>query len=170
MLRSEGGLWGVWVRDPLALDRLGALDEASSLGDRARVKNVVIELGSPAAEMLSWSAAARGAAADALHAAMEWAGKTRLTVCLKPQATHVISDVPSTLAALRAHPALRLALEPAALLTDSMLAHRAQHLERMKHAFAQHPQVACLIVRGPEDAGDGEGFSAAKVWLEPAAG
>lgn len=151
MLRSEGGPWGVWVRTPLGLDGLGFLDEARAMGESAGVKNLVFELGPPGDGVLSWSAAARGAATEMIHAALEWSGTTGCTVCLRPEANHLISDVPSTLAALRAHPNLRLALDPAALLTESMLVHRAQHMERARHAFGQHPQVACVMVNNAKE-------------------
>ncbi len=164
MLRSEGGPWGVWVRTPVGLHGLGVLDEARALGDRAGVKNLVFELGPPGAGVLSWSAAARGAATDVIHTATEWAVRTGWTVCLRPEASHLISDVPSTLAALRSHSSLRLALEQAALLTDSMLPQRAQHMERLRHAFGQHSQLGCVMVADAGIEADVAGFAAITVW------
>lgn len=159
-LLSTTGPWGGWLRTPIAT----ACDQVlRGLQLPESLTRLVIELGPPAADTLSWSPAARGMATDAIHAALEWAGPRGITLHLRPDAGHIISDIPSTLAMLRSEPRLLLALEPMALLTEAMKEHRALHLERIRSAFGAHPQRGCVIGKDGEEMA---GYAAPVVWTE----
>jgi sugar phosphate isomerase/epimerase len=142
---THTGAWGYWVQVPLLERPLVEVFPADVPPER-----LVVEIGPAPEGELSWSATARAAATDALHHALDWAKARKITLYLRPHAAHVVSDIPSTLALLRTHGSLRLAWDASALLAESMLPRRAEHLERMTHAFAGHPQLGCVVGDGPE--------------------
>lgn len=67
-------------------------------------------------------------------------------LCLWPRATDAVSDIPSILLFLRAHPAWKFMLDPAALMTPEMEPRAEDHAERMLEALAGHPGLLSLIM------------------------
>jgi hypothetical protein len=63
-----------------------------------------------------------------------------------PSAGHVISDVPSLLSFLRAHPRWRFVLDPLAMLTASMAARTEDHLVRIFESLADHDAATALVL------------------------
>lgn len=85
---------------------------------------------------------------DALHAMCDAVtpelARAGLTLLLTPRAGHVLGDVQSARTWLgeRAGEPVGLLLDPAALLTDAMVADAADHLERAYDALGGEPGVA----------------------------
>lgn len=142
---TQAGAWGYWVQVPLLERPL-----AEAFPSEVPPARLVVEIGPAPEGELSWSAAAKAAGMDAVHHALDWAKARGSTLYLRPHAAHVVSDIPSTLALLRTQGSLRLAWDANALLAESMLPRRVEHLERMTHAFAGHPQLGCVMGDGPE--------------------
>lgn len=67
------------------------------------------------------------------------------TLCLWPRATDAVSDIPSILAFMRAHPAWKLLLDPAALMTPDMQTRADDHGLRMLEALRDHPALIGLV-------------------------
>jgi hypothetical protein len=83
-------------------------------------------------------------------------GELGATLCLRPGAAEVLSDVPSCLVFLRSSEgAARLVVDPVALLTASMMERADDHLERILSALAGHPGVEALLLTNAVRAGDG---------------
>jgi hypothetical protein len=96
----------------------------------------------------NWTGPGRDAL-DARVAALAGPLRDRdLTLCLRPHARHVLSDAPSCRAFLEAHAdaPVALALDPAALLEESMLDAAGDHLGRILAALA--PASAMIILTG----------------------
>ncbi len=77
-------------------------------------------------------------------------------VLFRPQARHVLSDAPSCADFLRrrAGDALGLLLDPASMLAQSMLAHGAEHVERILGALASVRGVDAVLIANAEPAED----------------
>lgn len=75
---------------------------------------------------------------------------TRL--CVRPGAGEVVSDIPSCLTLLRSPVAARVGLvvEPAGLLTPSMVERADDHLERIYSALGEHPGVDAVVLSSPD--------------------
>ncbi len=106
---------------------------------------VVLTLGTDAADLL-WMPKEVARATELLDAAIAVAQSRNLAPAICPHATGFPSDIPSTLSFLRARPAIGLVVEPAALLTSSMLETAHVHLERVKSSLLVHERLAGLVV------------------------
>jgi hypothetical protein len=69
-------------------------------------------------------------------------------VLVRPRAGDVVSDIPSTLALLRALPRVGLALEPALLLPPDRLGAAPDLLARYLDAFGDHPALELVVLSG----------------------
>ncbi len=80
----------------------------------------------------------------------------RNRVLFRPQARHVLSDAPSCADFLRrrAGDALGLLLDPASMLALSMLAHGAEHVERILGVLAPVRGVDAVLIANAEAAED----------------
>jgi hypothetical protein len=91
------------------------------------------------------------------------------TLCLRPAADSVLSDVPTTLGLLRRFESrVELLLAPADLIAPAMLPHSSDHLIRILSAFESHPAVRGIILEdlsGPgEFAPAGTGLIKEPAW------
>lgn len=75
-------------------------------------------------------------------------------VWIRPHARHVLSDAQRCLTAARGWEerglAARLLLEPAMLLTEAMLSHAEDHLERIFDTLGDSPRLAAVLLTGAE--------------------
>ena len=83
----------------------------------------------------------------------EEAVATGRSLWLRPHARHVLSDAQGTLSAVRslgeASP-VGLLLDPAGMLTASMLDAAEDHLNRIAEALLEHPRTAAVVITGAE--------------------
>lgn len=106
---------------------------------------VVLTLRSDAADLL-WMPKEIARATELLDAAITSAQSRNLVAAICPIATGFPSDIPSTLSFLRARPLLWLVLEPAALLTTSMLETSHVHLDRIRSTLLAHDRLAGVVL------------------------
>ncbi len=99
-----------------------------------------------------WSPRGRAAFEGEAERLAAVAGRLGIELVLWPRVGDVISDIPSCLSFLRRFEsgALRLLMEPAALLDGSMLPRAAEHLERIMDSFAEHPGVLAWVASDVE--------------------
>jgi hypothetical protein len=77
------------------------------------------------------------------------------SLCLRPDAESVLSDVPSTLGLLRRFEGrVELLLAPADLLVASMARHAGDHLLKMLAAFEGHPAVRGVVLEDVRPLGE----------------
>jgi hypothetical protein len=93
-----------------------------------------------------WSAQVRSSLDERLAHLLQRAKAAGVSVWLSPRASDLISDLPSTLSALRTHEGLGLFLDPGALLTESMKARAAEHVARMIEALVAHDRCAAVAL------------------------
>jgi hypothetical protein len=94
------------------------------------------------------------------------------SLCLRPDAAGVLSDVPTCLGVLRRFEGrVELLLAPADLMVASMARHAGDHLLKILAAFAGHPAVRGVILEDVRTEGDnlegcaaGEGMIPAIAW------
>jgi len=72
----------------------------------------------------------------------------RLRLFIMPTASAIVSDLPGTLTFLRTYPAYGLVVDPAALLTQSMLRDQMDHLVRIVDALVGHPACEAVVMGG----------------------
>lgn len=79
------------------------------------------------------------------------------SLCVRPRAADVLSDVPSCLVFLRSAAAARarLVVDPIAMLTPSMAERAEEHLERIYEGLAGHTGVEAVVVWNAALGGDG---------------
>jgi hypothetical protein len=109
----------------------------------------------------AWSPAARAeflGRCDDVDAPFRYAGKT---LCILPRASDPLSDVPGTLTFLRQRGTsnVRVVLDPALLLTSSMLGNAEDHLTRAILSIGQMPGLEAIILRNIKPADDGSFLS-----------
>lgn len=69
------------------------------------------------------------------------------SLCLRPHFDSVLSDIPTTLSALRRFESrIELLLAPADLTAPAMLPHASDHLLRILTAFESHPAVKGVVL------------------------
>lgn len=100
------------------------------------------------ASFANWGPRARpalDAACGALGSVLVRAG---VTLCVRPSAGQVLSDVPSCLGFLRTHGGgpFGLYLEPGALLDESMLGRAEEHFDRMLGALLEQPGLVAVVI------------------------
>ena len=131
--------------------------------DRAWVPGrAVTRAGAPAMgdgdDSAIWKVRVGSNAAD-LDAALERALLTMpktSTLCLRPDADGVLSDVPTCLGLLRRFEGrVELLLDPADLMVASMSRHAGDHLLRILGAFAGHAAVRGVVLEDIRPKGDG---------------
>ncbi len=78
------------------------------------------------------------------------------TACFRPHPRHVLSDVQScaTFLKRRAGQPFEVLLDPAGLLTPSMISRAEDHILRALDALAEHPSVPAIVVANVRPAGD----------------
>lgn len=172
VVAGSGDLFGWWSGARL-LDDHGA-DEVARAGHRgAGIKRVVASSGAfglpgsgedggaiamlrtHAGEGMTALLAAIGRAEEGLKGTGPEA--VGAEICLRPEAAHVLSDLPSCLVFLRSAAAarVRLLLDPMAMLTPAMVAHAEDHLERILGTLGPHPAVAGLMLANAAAGEDG---------------
>lgn len=94
--------------------------------------------------LLAWC---KGAAA--------WAWEEGVRVWIRPRAEHVVSDAPRCMALARelGDWPIDIVLDPASMLTATMLGDGNEHVERIVSSLAGHPQVAALVLANVDDGG-----------------
>lgn len=104
------------------------------------------------ASLASWGPRGRAAMDAGLAAWIERARVGGWELWLRPDARGLVSDAPTVLGLLRRHAGspLRLFLEPAALLTPSMIPRAEDHLRRVCEALAGHEATAAVLVTNLE--------------------
>jgi len=95
-----------------------------------------------------WSKFAQGLVEVAAFA------ESPVRLSILPRATDIISDIPGTLTFLRTFPAFGLVVDPAALLVESMLPDRMDHLSRIVDALVKHPACEAVVARDGADEWD----------------
>lgn len=105
----------------------------------------------------TWGRAGREAFEGLCDRLAETARPRGVTVLLRPHARHVLSDTPSCAAFLRrrAGDGLGLLLDPASMLTPSMLAHGAEHVARIVGDLASMIGVGAVLLANVERTGPG---------------
>ncbi|MBL8761035.1 MAG: hypothetical protein JNL50_06995 [Phycisphaerae bacterium] len=150
-LALNGEAWGAIVDSDIAGDpgALGAATDLKNLG----ATRIIVAHARPATygdrPVLTWTRAS----VEAFQAACRrWldAIAPGATLLLWPRADQLVSDIPSGLSLLRAFEGERLGLvlDPDAMITASMLAHRADYLDRFADALASHASTALVMDRG----------------------
>lgn len=118
--------------------------------------------------MEAWGPSAWQAMLDACREVQAvGAGGAGGRLLLRPHARHILSDAQRCLRLLETSLAPALLLEPAAMLTESMLPDAAEHLERMLGALAGRDGVWGLVLSGVEPAPGGGGEGAGGEGLRP---
>ncbi len=159
--RPDAGVWAQSTElNILDSEFLGVLRE---LGPRPPAR-IILPSGWLSGDRLERSARTWGpegmrALEDACKHIGEWAAATGTRVLLRPHCRHVLGDVQRTISFLRAHQGspVGLALEPCALLEQSMLSHAEDHLRSAFANLAPLADALCLSgVRFAADADSGE--------------
>jgi hypothetical protein len=103
-------------------------------------------------DLRAWTAPGADALAALADTLAEWAGPRGWTVCFRPHARHVLSDPQRVLSFLRGRESgpFEILLDPAAMLTASMLGAAGDHLRRAADALGGHPRVCAVAVSGVE--------------------
>ncbi len=107
---------------------------------------VVLTLHSSAADLL-WMPKEVAMATELLDSAIAAAQFRNLAIAICPTAAGFPSDIPSTLSFLRTRSsqAIGMVVEPAALLTASMLETAPVHFERMKSSLLTHERLVGFV-------------------------
>lgn len=126
------------LNDPTTIESSFALISSSTT-------QVVLTLRSDDADLL-WMPKEVARATELLDAAIATAQSRKLAAAICPIATGFPSDIPSTLSFLRARSAIGLVVEPAALLTASMLETAHVHLERVRTSLLSHDRLVGLVL------------------------
>lgn len=134
------------------------------VGDSAHPPRVVVRIGVGPTDdehpVIPWLAPARARAEEILDSVIAACVARGVRPVLLPHAQDAFSDIPSTLTLLRARgDVLGLLLDPASLMTASMLDRQAEHLTRFALAFMDLPALAAVRF----DAGLADG-PAAREW------
>jgi hypothetical protein len=99
-------------------------------------------------DLRNWMSPGIEACRTALAGACTQAADRGQRLLIVPHALHLVSDLHSTLRLLREHQGIGVALAPAALLTDGMLAHAEDHLARILGTLG--PLADAIILHGLE--------------------
>ncbi|MBM4110467.1 MAG: hypothetical protein FJ254_03790 [Phycisphaerae bacterium] len=150
-LTLDGAPWGTWL--PGTLLHPGSWPEGTP-----RVLAFTGSLsGTPdQGDLRNWMPAGIQACRGALASAHARAAERSQRLVIVPHALHIISDLHSTLRLLREHPDLGVAIAPAALLTESMLDHAADHLARILGTLGPVADAIILhdLVRSVDEQGE----------------
>jgi hypothetical protein len=150
VLTLDGSVWGTWLPGTL-------LDAGAWPGETPRVLAFTGSLSGSAdrGDLRNWMSPGIEACRTALAGACTQAADRGQRLLIVPHALHLVSDLHSTLRLLREHQGIGVALAPAALLTDGMLAHAEDHLARILGTLG--PLADAIILHGLERTIDADG-------------